>query len=101
MGLCLFGCCPGMISLLWYSDCIYICSYNIHNTYHKAYVGQTSRKLKSRYQEHIRYIKNDPRSAYALHLLNNRHEYGNINDNMTLLIRINKTALLLPYEYLK
>jgi inhibitor of KinA sporulation pathway (predicted exonuclease) len=34
------------------------------NTCHKAYVGQTSRNLKSRYQEHIRYIKkNDPRSA--------------------------------------
>jgi hypothetical protein len=33
------------------------------NTCHKAYVGQTSRNLKSRYQEHTRYIKNnDPRS---------------------------------------
>jgi len=26
MGLCSFGCCFGMSSLLW-SDCIYICSY--------------------------------------------------------------------------
>jgi hypothetical protein len=27
MGLRSFGCCSGMSSLLWYSDCIYICSY--------------------------------------------------------------------------
>ena len=33
------------------------------NTCRKAYVGQTSRNLKSGYQEHTRYIKNnDPRS---------------------------------------
>jgi hypothetical protein len=63
------------------------------------YVGQTSRNLKSRCQEHIRYIKNnDPPSAYALHILNNRHEHGNINDTMTLLKRINKPDPLLPYE---
>jgi hypothetical protein len=69
------------------------------NTCHKKYVGQTSRNLKSRYQEHIRYIKNnDPRSAYSIHILNNRHEYGNIKDTMTLLKRINTPAVLLPYE---
>jgi len=63
------------------------------------YVGQTSRDLRSRFREHIRYIKNnDPRSAYALHILNCRHEYDNINDNMTLLKQINKPNLLLPYE---
>jgi len=27
MGLCSFGCCSGISSLLWWSDCIYICSY--------------------------------------------------------------------------
>ena len=27
MGLCSFGCCSGISSLMWYSDCIYICSY--------------------------------------------------------------------------
>ena len=53
---------------------------------HKAYVGQTSRNLKSRFREHIRYIKNNvPRSAYALHIFNCRHAYGNINDTITLL----------------
>ena len=69
------------------------------NTCHKAYVGQTSRSLKARYQEHTRYIKNnDPKSAYALHILNNRHEYGKINDTMSLLKPINEPQLLLPFE---
>ena len=40
-----------------------------------SYVGQTSRSLKQRYQEHITYIKhNNPQSAKALHVLNNKHE---------------------------
>jgi len=56
------------------------------NTCRKAYVGQTSHNQEARYQEQTRYIKNnDPCSAYALRILNNRHEYGNINDTMTLL----------------
>ena len=68
-------------------------------TYHKAYVGQKSRNLKSRFREHTRYIKNiDPSSAYALHILNCRHEYGNIDDTMTLLKQINTPTFLLPYE---
>jgi len=68
-------------------------------TCHKAYVGQTSRNLKSRFREHIQYIKNnDPRSAYALHMINCRHEYGNIDDTVTLLKQINTPTLLLPYE---
>ena len=55
--------------------------------------------LKSRFREHIRYIKNnDSCSAYALHILNCRHEYGNISDTMTLLTQINTPTLLLPYE---
>ena len=68
-------------------------------TCHKSYVGQTSRNLKLTCQEHTRYIKNnDPRSSYALHILNCRHEYGNIKDTMTLLKQVNKPSLLLPYE---
>ena len=65
----------------------------------QAYVGPTSRDLKSRFREHMRYLKNnDPRSAYALHILNCRHEYGNIENTMTLLKSINAPNLLLPYE---
>jgi len=67
-------------------------------TCHKVYVGQTCRNLKSRFWEHTRYIKNnDPRSAYALHILNCRHECGNIDDTMTRLKQINTPTLLLPY----
>jgi len=51
------------------------------------------------FQEHMHYIqKNDPRSAYALHILNCRHEYRNINDTVTLLKQINNPSVLLPYE---
>jgi len=58
----------------------------MYKTYHKAYVGQTKGNLNLRFREHVRYIKNnDPRSAYALHIIKCRHEYGNINDRMTLL----------------
>ena len=71
----------------------------ICNTCHKAYVEQTSSDLRSRFLEHIRFIKNnDPRSAYALHILSCRHEYGNIKDTMTLLKQINKLNLLHSYE---
>jgi predicted GIY-YIG superfamily endonuclease len=66
-----------------------------------TYVGQTSRDLKQRYQEHIRYIKsNNPQSAFALHILNNRHEYGTINEIMSLLKAIKHAPLLIPYEQL-
>jgi len=65
----------------------------------KAYVGQTNRSLKTRHQKHTRYIKNnDPRPSYALYILNNRHEYGNITDTMTLLKGVNRRSLSLPTE---
>ena len=51
-----------------------------------AYVGKTSASLRQRYQEHIRYIKfNNPQSAYAQYILNNRHKYGLIDKHMFLL----------------
>jgi hypothetical protein len=71
------------------------------NTCKQAYVGQTSRKLKQRYQEHIRYIRNnDPQSAYALHILKNQHEYGPMNDTMSLLKHEQTVPMLIPYEQL-
>ncbi len=69
------------------------------NTSELTYIGQTSRSLQQKYNEHIRYIKhNDPQSVYALHILNNRHEYGKITDTMTLLKHITDQTMLLPYE---
>jgi hypothetical protein len=50
------------------------------------YIGQTSRHLKQRYHEHIRYIRNkDPQSTCTQHILKNQHECGPIIDTMTLL----------------
>jgi hypothetical protein len=48
-----------------------------------VYIGKTGRPLKMRYKEHItsiRYNKDD--SAYATHMLNNIHQYGNIEEIM-------------------
>jgi hypothetical protein len=71
----------------------------MYNTCQKSYVGQTNNNLKSRFQKHIRYIKsNNPHSSYALHILNSRHEYGSINDTMTLIKQVNNPSLLLPWE---
>jgi len=56
------------------------------NTCNRSYIGQTSRSIKTCYHEHIRYIKNNnPQSAYAQHILDNEHEYGTMNNLMTLL----------------
>jgi hypothetical protein len=68
-------------------------------TCNKKYVGQTSRSLSIRYKEHARYIKeNNPLSAYALHILNQRHEYGLLEKTATFLKPIPNTSLLTPYE---
>ena len=57
-----------------------------------TYVGQSSRNLKIRYKEHIRYISsNNPQSAYA---------NGPMNETMRLLKQVHKTTSLIPYERL-
>ena len=50
------------------------------NTCKLAYIGQTSRYLKLRYRGHIRYIRNNPQSAYAQYILHSQHEYGTMDD---------------------
>jgi len=58
----------------------------IRNTCKRSYIGQTGRNLKSRFQEHTHYFKNnESHSAYALLILNCRHEYESIKDTMTLM----------------
>jgi len=56
--------------------------------------------VKQRYQEHIWYVKkqNDPQSAYALNALNNKYEYGFINNIISLLKQVNKGTLLIHLE---
>jgi transposase-like protein len=47
------------------------------DTCNNSYVGQSGRSIATRHKERTRYIgTNNPISAYALHILNNRHEYG-------------------------
>ena len=53
------------------------------------------------FQEPIRYIRNNnPQSAYAQHtrIIQNQHEYGQMNSKMTLLKPLNNPSLLIPYE---
>jgi hypothetical protein len=55
--------------------------------------------MAARFREHTRYIKNiDPQSAYALHILQNMHEYGTITDTMSLFKPVHRTTMLIPYE---
>ena len=56
------------------------------NTCSNVYVGQSGISLNIRHKEHIRCIRtNNPLSAYALHILQNRHEYVSIADTLQLL----------------
>jgi hypothetical protein len=56
------------------------------NTCNRAYVGQSERAINVRYKEHIRYIRtNNPKSTYATRILDNRHEYGTVQDTLQLL----------------
>jgi hypothetical protein len=42
----------------------------------------------------------DPQSDYALHILNNKHDYASIKYTMTWLKHIDKPSLLIPYKQL-
>jgi len=56
------------------------------NTCGNVYVGQSGRSINVRHKENIRYIRNNnPLSAYALHILQSRYEYGTIADILQLL----------------
>jgi hypothetical protein len=54
------------------------------------YVGQTGRSIRIRHREHTRYMKPNPISAYAFHILNIKHEYGNADQTTQLLKPCNK-----------
>ena len=50
------------------------------------YVGQTSRSLRIRFQEHYRDFRhNNAKSKFATHVLENQHLIGKINDIMEIL----------------
>ena len=65
----------------------------------QSYVGQTSRSLSIHFQEHTRYMRhNNPQYAYALHILQNQHEYSPIKFTMSLLKSLSNPRLLLTCE---
>jgi hypothetical protein len=52
-----------------------------------------------RHREHIRTIKtNNPASACATHILNNRHEYGTANDTLKLIQLCRKSKKMNHWE---
>ena len=58
----------------------------IFNTFNKMYVGPAGRGIQTRYKDHLSYIRtNNQQSAYATHILQNRHEYGPKNDTIQTL----------------
>ena len=61
------------------------------NACNSCYVGQSGRSIAIRRKEHTRYIRTNNRiSAHALHILNNRHEYGTAEETLELLTPCNK-----------
>ena len=65
------------------------------NTCQSVYTDQTGRSMEARYKERIRYIRtNNPQSAYALHILDNRHEYGAQEHIMELVKTCRKGKLM-------
>ena len=63
---------------------------------HKIIVNGSNKEklyffITTRHREQMRYIRtNNPNSAYAMHILNNRHEYGTENETLKLRKPCNK-----------
>jgi len=56
------------------------------NTCNNVYVRQSGWSINVRHKEHVGYIRtNNPQSAYALHILQNRHKFEPIIDTLQLL----------------
>jgi len=59
------------------------------------YVGQTGRSFRIRRQEHCRDFKyNNNKSKFAMHLLENHHSIGHMDDIMEILYITNKGRLM-------
>lgn len=68
------------------------------NECEKIYIGQTKRKIKTRFKEHISQIKqNHPTSAVALHMVNENHLTTTI-DNLKLKKIVNNNKKLDAWE---
>jgi hypothetical protein len=63
------------------------------NTCNNIYVGQPGGSINIRHKEYVRYIRtNNPSSAYALHILQNRYEYGTTAGTLQLLKKRQKNT---------
>ena len=73
------------------SSCLYLASMTIKTVYYptdvqiyiKTYIGQAGKSITVKHKEH-HYINNNPTSAYAMHILDNRHEYGSVEETKLL-----------------
>jgi hypothetical protein len=71
------------------------------STCNLAYVGQSGRPISTRHREHLRYIRNNnPTSAYAMHILGNRHEFGPAEETLKLLKPCSKGSRMDCWEAL-
>lgn len=55
------------------------------NTCNKVYIVQSGIPITVRHKEHLRCINNNPTSAYAMLILDNRHELGLAEETLKLL----------------
>jgi hypothetical protein len=71
------------------------------STCNKVYVGQSGRTRAVRFKEHTRYIRsNNLKSAYATHILENRHECGTKENTLQLLKTCQKGMHMVCWEAL-
>jgi hypothetical protein len=69
------------------------------NTCNRAYIGQSERSIAVRHKEHVRYIRtNNPTSAYALHISNNKYDYGTAEETLQLLKSCHKSTRMNCWE---
>jgi len=71
------------------------------NTCSRAYVGQSGRPITIRHREHLPYIRNNSStSAFATHILDNRHEFGPAEKTLKLLKPCSKGSRMDCWESL-
>ena len=71
------------------------------NSCNTAYIGQSVRVITVRHKEHLPYIRNNnPTSAYAMHILHKRHEFGLAKETLKLLKPCNKSTKINYWEAL-
>jgi hypothetical protein len=64
-----------------------------------VYVGQSDRAIRTRFNEHIRYIRNNnPESAFAQHILNTGHNIGPSSQTLQLLKQCPKGKIMNCWE---